>query len=84
MFCTRCGHELPPDAKFCTACGAKVKAAGEAEKPKPTAVSAQKQTGEKQSGGVKELFQIIVALGGIILCGLVLLIMIQGILSALF
>lgn len=84
MFCTQCGHELPPDAKFCTACGAKVKAAGEAEKPKTTATSEQKLTGEKQSSGIKELLQIIVALGGIILCGLVLLIMIQGILSALF
>lgn len=84
MFCTQCGHELPPDAKFCTACGAEVKAAAESEKTKPAATPAKKAEEENQSSGLKEIFQIIVALGGIILCGLVLLIMIQGFLSALF
>lgn len=33
MFCTRCGQELPSDAKFCTVCGAEVKAATKEEKP---------------------------------------------------
>lgn len=45
MFCTHCGHELPPDAKFCTACGAEVKATAEEEKPQP--IKSKKQ--EKES-----------------------------------
>lgn len=26
MFCTKCGNELPVNAKFCTKCGTKVEA----------------------------------------------------------
>ena len=36
MFCHKCGHKLPEDARFCTRCGAPVR---EAEQPETAAVN---------------------------------------------
>ena len=83
MFCTRCGQELPSDAKFCTACGAEVRATVGEKVTKPAASNPQKEDGT-QSSGLKELFQIVVALCGLIVFGLALLFMIQGFILSLF
>ena len=46
MFCTKCGNELPVNAKFCTKCGTKVEAGtdtaadpGKTGKPSTTATT---------------------------------------------
>ena len=36
MFCTNCGNQIPDDAKFCTACGAPVRAAAPVRAPQQT------------------------------------------------
>lgn len=46
MFCTKCGHKLEGEEKFCTLCGAQMGGAAVAEtngSPEPVAISDQKE-----------------------------------------
>ncbi len=49
MFCSQCGEKNPDNAKFCSKCGAALKAAAAPAKPAPAPTKAA-ATGERTSG----------------------------------
>ena len=51
MFCTRCGHENPDDARFCAQCGAPLSRAEYAASPDATSIF---QPGTFDEGGIPE------------------------------
>ena len=51
MFCTRCGHENPDDARFCAQCGAPLSRAEYAASPDATSIF---QPGTFDEGGIPD------------------------------
>ncbi|HWF08427.1 MAG TPA: PspC domain-containing protein [Bryobacteraceae bacterium] len=52
MFCTRCGTQLSDSARFCTACGNPVGAAGPTAGPAPAPRRLRRIQSEKKIAGV--------------------------------